>query len=59
MNPSGIRESGRFGLGHFGPGSFRPNLVSCFGLILSKSPWVRYDRLKKNVMREGVRVGIW
>ena len=27
----------------FGPGSFRPNLVGCFGLIFSKSPGVRYS----------------
>ena len=27
--------------GRFGPGSFRPNLVGRFGLIFSKSSWVR------------------
>ena len=43
---------GRFGLCRFGPGSFRPNLVGRFGLIFSKSPGVRFGRLKKNVMRE-------
>ena len=45
--------------GSFRPGSFRPNLVGRFGLFFfSKSPWVRKDRLKKNVMRERVnRVG--
>ena len=38
--------------GRFGPESFRLNLVGRFGLIFSKSPGVRYDRLKKNVVRE-------
>ena len=38
--------------GSFRPWSFRPNLVGRFGLIFSKSPGVRYDRLKKNVVRE-------
>ena len=27
-------DLGRFGLSRFGPGSFRPNLLSRFGLIL-------------------------
>ena len=40
----------RFCPGRFGPGSFLPNLVGRFCLFFSKSQWVRYDRLKKNVI---------
>ena len=36
----------------FGPELFRLNLVGRLGMIFSKSPGVRYDRLKKNVVRE-------
>ena len=32
-------EQGHFGPESFRPGSFWPNLVGCFGLIFSKSPW--------------------
>ena len=35
--------------GRFCPVSFLPNVVGRFGLIFSESPWVRYDRSKKNV----------
>ena len=35
---------GRFGLSRFGPGSFRPILVSRFGLILF-NPYIRYNKL--------------
>ena len=36
---------GRFGLSRFGPGSFRPILVSRFGLIFLFNPYILYNIL--------------